>query len=108
MGGLFHSQGVHQMEEFVFRSLLSTIAPNAAASSEKIAFTASKRYGITIQAYASPVYVKAVTKGGTDPAPSSTDYFWPIPANSMLWIKIADNFDVYVISAGNYSAQEWG
>lgn len=95
------------MEEYILRTLLTTVDPATCAASTKIPFTAAKRYGITIQAYASPVYVKVVKTGGTDPAPSSTDYFWPVPAASFLPLKLAAGFDVYVQSDGNYSAQEW-
>lgn len=95
------------MEEFIIRGLISDIAPAAAASSTKVAFSGQQRLGITIQAYGSPVYVKVVSKGAANPSASSTLYTWPIPAGSSLDRKLGCNLDVWVQTAGNYSAQEW-
>ena len=95
------------MEEFVIRGTLTDIAPTTAASSTKIAFSGQQRYGISIQAYGSPVYVKAVKKGASDPSVSSTLYTWPIPAGATIDKKLGCNLDVWVQTAGNYSAQEW-
>ena len=95
------------MEEFVIRGLLTDIAPTTAASSTKIAFSGKQRYGISIQAYASPVYIKIVKGGASDPSASSANYTWPLPAGSSLDKKLAANLDVWVQTAGNYSAQEW-
>lgn len=94
------------MEELILRGIASPIAPGSAASSTKIPFTyTGQRYGVLIQAYASPVYVKAVTAGGADPVPSSTDYYWQIPVGDTLFVKAGNGLDFYVISSGNYSAQ---
>ena len=95
------------MEEFISRGILTEIAPATAASSTKVAFSGQQRYGITIQAYASPVYVKVVKKGASDPSASSTLYTWPIPAGSSFDKKLGCNLDVWVQSAGSYSALEW-
>ncbi|MFI5384828.1 MAG: hypothetical protein ACHQ50_01800 [Fimbriimonadales bacterium] len=95
------------LEEFIIRGLLTDIAPATAAASTKVAFSGQQRYGITIQAYGSPVYVKVVKKGASDPSASSALYTWPIPAGSSLDKKLGCNLDVWVQTAGNYSAQEW-
>ena len=95
------------MEEFIIRGLLTEIAATTAASSTKVGFSGSARYGVSIQSYGSPVYVKAVKKGSSDPSASSTNYTWPIPAGSTLDKKIGAGFDVWVQTAGTYSAQEW-
>ncbi len=95
------------MEEFIIRGLILDISPAAATSSTKVAFTGQQRLGITIQAYSSPVYVKVVSKGAANPGVSSTLYTWPIPAGSSLDKKIGCNLDVWVQTAGTFSAQEW-
>jgi|GEM_PF-5274880 len=95
------------MEEFIIRGLLTDVAATTAASSTKVPFSGKQRYGISIQAYGSPVYVKVVKGGASDPSASSTCYTWPLPAGSSLDKKLGAGLDVWVQSAGNYSAQEW-
>jgi len=95
------------MEEFIIRGILTDVVPTTASSSTKVPFSGQQRYGISIQAYSSPVYVKVVKQGASDPSASSTVYTWPIPAGSTLDKKLGCNCDVWVQTVGNYSAQEW-
>lgn len=96
------------MEEFIIRGLGGVVAPTACTSSTLLQFSGGlgKRYGVIIQAYAAPVYVKLVPKGAADPSPSATDYHYPIPAATAYPIKLASSVDIYVQSAGNVSALE--
>jgi hypothetical protein len=61
------------LEEFIIRGLLTEVAATTAASSTKIPLSGQQRYGVTIQSYGSPVYVKVVKKGSADPSASSTN-----------------------------------
>ena len=87
--------------------MLTDVAPAACSSSTKVPFSGKERYGISVQSYASAVYVKIVASGASDPSASSTLYTWLVPAGSSIDKKVGKNFDVWVQSSGNYSAQEW-
>lgn len=67
------------------------------------------RNAVVITAYASPVYVK-LTKFGTAPAVacSATDYDYVVAAGQSLSFSITRGIDLYIYSAGDYSAVELG
>jgi len=98
-------------EEYIIKTLLNSVAPTLGNSAGNpilgVATPTSRRYGVTVRAYAAAVYVKAVNKGASAPTLSATDFHWPIPANTSWDKKLGDQLDIYVYSTGNYSLQEW-
>lgn len=95
------------MEEFLLRSVQHRVSPTTAASSTKTYNNGQHRYGVTITAYASPVYVRAVVAGASDPSASSSDYDWIVPLGTSIDRKVGESIDLWVQTAGNYSMVTW-
>lgn len=95
-------------DPIIIRGMGGVQAPVACATSTKLVFagTRNNRSCVVLQAYGSPVYFKTVNRGGSDPVPSSTDYFFPLPAGSSVILVLGIAIDIYAQSTGNVSGFE--